>query len=313
MRIFVAGATGVIGRRLVPMLVEAGHEVVGTTRTAANLDALGRAGAEPVVMDGLDRESVARAVRDAKPDVVIHQLTALTKVGNLKRFDAEFALTNRLRTVGTDNLLAAAREAGASRFIAQSYTGWPNARTGGAVKTEDDPLDPHPAAVARESLAAIRYVEETVPSAEGVDGIVLRYGTFYGPGTGIGAGGEILEMVRRRRMPVVAGGGGVWSFVHIDDAARATVAALHHGAPGLYNIVDDEPAPVTEWLPYLAEATGAKPPLRLPGWLAKPMIGEHGLAMMTRARGSSNAKAKRELGWQPTYVSWRQGFRTGIR
>jgi len=313
MRIFVAGATGVIGRRLVPMLVEAGHEVVGTTRTAANLDALGRAGAEPVVMDGLDRESVARAVRDAKPDVVIHQLTALTKVGNLKRFDAEFALTNRLRTVGTDNLLAAAREAGASRFIAQSYTGWPNARTGGAVKTEDDPLDPHPAAVARESLAAIRYVEETVPSAEGLDGIVFRYGTFYGPGTGIGAAGEILEMVRRRRMPVVAGGGGVWSFVHIDDAARATVAALDHGAPGLYNIVDDEPAPVTEWLPCLAEATGAKPPLRLPGWLAKPMIGDHGLSMMTRVRGSSNAKAKRELGWQPTYVSWRQGFRTGIR
>ncbi|MGH8895086.1 MAG: NAD-dependent epimerase/dehydratase family protein, partial [Actinomycetes bacterium] len=221
MRIFVAGATGVIGRRLVPMLLEAGHQVVGTTRTRQRLGALEASGAEPVLMDGLDGDSVRRAVGDAKPDVVIHQLTALNNVGNLRKFDAEFAATNRLRTSGTDHLLAAAVAAGASRFVAQSYTGWPNARAGASAKTEEDPLDPSPAPAASRTLAAIRHVEETVPATDRLDGIVLRYGTFYGPGTSLGVGGEILEMVRRRRMPVVAGGGGIWSFVHIDDAARA--------------------------------------------------------------------------------------------
>lgn len=312
MRIFLAGATGAVGTRLVPVLVNAGHTVVGTTRSAGKADALRQTGAEPVVMDGLDRDAVLAAVTAAEPDVVVHQLTALTGMGNPRKFDEEFAVTNRLRTDGTDNLLAAARATGAKRFVAQSYTGWPNERTGGPVKTEDDPLDPHPTAASRRTLAAIEYLESTVSEAVGLNGVVLRYGSFYGPGTGLHSGGDLLEMIRKRRFPVVAGGGGVFSFVHIDDVATATLAAIEHGAPGIYNIVDDDPAPVAEWLPYLAEVIGAKPPLRLPGWLVRPMLGEHGMAMMTTIRGASNAKAKRELDWRPAYPSWRQGFRTGL-
>ena len=313
MKIFLAGASGVVGARLLPMLVEAGHEVVGTTRTAAKFGPLEKAGAQPVAMDGLDRDSVMHAVTEAKPDVVVHQLTALTNVSNMKKFDAEFAMTNKLRTIGTDNLLAAAREAGVSRVIAQSYAGWPNERTGGPVKTEDDPLDPHPVPPAQETLAAIRYLEQVVPAAEELDGIVLRYGTFYGPGTGFGEGGAILEMVRRRRLPIVGGGGGVWSFVHIDDAAQATVSAVVRGSRGVYNIVDDDPAPVSEWLPYLAESIGAKSPMRVPAWLARPMIGEQGVSVMTQVRGSSNAKAKRELDWHLRFPSWRHGFPHGAQ
>ena len=312
MRIFLAGATGAVGTRLVPVLVNAGHSVVGTTRSAGKADALRQTGAEPVVMDGLDREAVLAAVTAAEADVVVHQLTALAGMGNPRKFDEEFAATNRLRTDGTDNLLAAARATGAKRFVAQSYTGWPNERTGGPVKTEEDPLDPHPTKASRRTLAAIEYLESTVAEAVGLDGVVLRYGSFYGPGTGLHAGGDLLEMIRRRRFPVVAGGRGVFSFVHIDDAATATLAAIERGAPGIYNIVDDDPAPVVEWLPYLAEVIGAKPPLQLPGWLARPMLGEHGMAMMTTVRGASNAKAKRELDWRPAYPSWRQGFRTGL-
>ncbi|HJU97556.1 MAG TPA: NAD(P)-dependent oxidoreductase [Jiangellaceae bacterium] len=312
MRIFLAGATGAVGTRLVPVLVNAGHSVVGTTRSAGKADALRQTGAEPVVMDGLDREAVLAAVTAAEADVVVHQLTALAGMGNPRKFDEEFAATNRLRTDGTDNLLAAARATGAKRFVAQSYTGWPNERTGGPVKTEEDPLDPHPTKASRRTLAAIEYLESTVAEAVGLDGVVLRYGSFYGPGTGLHAGGDLLEMIRRRRFPVVAGGRGVFSFVHIDDAATATLAAIERGAPGIYNIVDDDPAPVVEWLPYLAEVIGAKSPLRLPGWLARPVLGEHGMAMMTTVRGASNAKAKRELDWRPAYPSWRQGFRTGL-
>ena len=312
MRIVLAGATGAIGSRLVPVLVEAGHVVVGTTRSAGRSDALRQAGAEPVVMDGLDRAAVLAAVTAAEPDVVVHQLSALSGMGNPRKFDEEFALTNRLRTEGTDHLLAAAQAARAKRFVAQSYTGWPNERTGGPVKTEGDRLDPHPTAASRRTLAAIEYLESTVSGAAGIDGVVLRYGSFYGPGTGLRAGGDLLEMVRKRRFPVVAGGGGVFSFVHIGDAATATLAAVERGAPGIYNIVDDDPAPVAEWLPYLAQLIGAKPPLRLPGWLARPILGEHGMAMMTTIRGSSNAKAKRQLGWQPAHPSWREGFRTGL-
>lgn len=312
MRILLAGATGALGRSLVPMLVEDGHEVVGTTRTPDHTESLARAGAEPVLMDGLDAGAVMSAVTRAEPDVVIHQLTALKTMSNLRRFDEEFAVTNRLRTEGTDHLLAAAREAGAKRFVAQSFTGWTNPRSGGWVKSESDGLDPQPTAASRRTLAAIRYVEEVVPAVLGMTGIVLRYGGFYGGGTGLGRGGDMLEMVRRRRLPVVGNGAGVWSLVHVEDAARATVQAIEHGSAGVYNIVDDDPAPVAEWLPALAAATGAKAPRRLPAWLARPMVGGHGVSVMTQARGSSNAKARRELDWQPRYASWRDGFRAGL-
>ena len=313
MRVMLAGATGALGRSLLPMLREAGHEVVGTTSTPDHLRWLETAGAEPVLMDGLDAGSVRAAVVTARPDVVVHQLTALKGLADLRRFDRAFALTNRLRTEGTDLLLSAARDVGAKRFIAQSFTGWTNPRTGGPVKAETDGLDPHPTAASRRTLDAIRHLEEVVPAAEGMTGIVLRYGGFYGPGTGLGEGGDMLEMVRRRRLPVVGDGGGVWSLVHIKDAARATLQALDHGEPGVYNVVDDEPAPVAEWLPGLAAAVGAPPPRRLPVWLARLLVGEHGVSMMTQIRGSSNAKAKRELDWAPRYRSWREGFRTGLR
>ena len=312
MRIFLAGATGAVGRRLLPMLVGAGHDVVGTTRSPRRARAVEAAGAEAVVLNALDRDAVLSAVAAAKPDVVIHQLTALAGPAKLRRFDDYFAQTNRLRTEGTDNLLAAARAAGTRRFVAQSYTGWPNPRTGTAVKTEDDPLDPQPTAASRRTLAAIRYLESTVTAAGDIEGVVVRYGSLYGPGTALGINGELLEMVRRRRLPIVGGGTGVWSHVHIDDAAAATLLATQQGAPGRYNIVDDEPAPVWQWLPELAAAIGAKPPRRLPAWLARPLLGEHGISLMTAIRGSSNAKAKRGLQWELSYPSWRQGFRTGL-
>jgi nucleoside-diphosphate-sugar epimerase len=313
MRIFLAGATGALGRRLVPALTSRGHTVVGSTRSAAKAGALRDLGAEPVVLDALDRAAVRAAVAAAKPDAIVHQLTALTGHADLRRFDRMFAETNRLRTEGTDHLLAAAQDAGVHRFVAQSFTGWTNERTGGPVKTEDDPLDPHPAAASRQTLAAMRELESAVPAAPGLAGIVLRYGIFYGPGTGLGTGGDMLELVRKRRLPVVGGGAGVWSFVHIDDAAQATVLAVESDPTGLYNVVDDEPAPVRDWLPYLAGAIGAKPPRRVPAWLVRPLLGEHGVSVMTAIRGSSNARAKRDLGWTPAYPSWRQGFRTGLR
>jgi len=316
MRIFLAGATGALGQRLVPMLVEAGHEVTGSTRTEAKAAALKEEGAEAAVMSPLDEQSVRRAVAASRPDVVIHQLTALGNVAmNLRKFDQEFAETNRLRTRGLDLLIAAAREAGAQRFIAQSFTGWPNERTGGPVKDETDPIDPHPTKPSVQTLAAIKYVDETVPALEDMVGLVLRYGGFYGRvgGHGTGLTDElVLAMVRKRRFPVVGDGAGVGSFVHIDDAARATLLAVTEGGPGLYNIVDDDPAPASEWIPGLAEAVGAKPPRHVPTWLARLMVGEQGISMMTQTRGSSNAKAKRVLGWQPAYPSWRQGFRESL-
>jgi 2-alkyl-3-oxoalkanoate reductase len=312
MRIFVAGATGAVGRRLVPLLVRRGHEVVGTTHHASRADVVRELGAEPAVLDPLDRDQVMAAVAAARPEVVVHQLTALSGPPDLRRFDRYFAMTNRLRTEGTDHLLAAAQAAGTRRLVVQSFTGWPNERTGGPIKTEEDPIDPNPTKASRETLAAIRYVESAATGAHGIEGLVLRYGVFYGPGNALGAGGQLVEMVRKRRLPVVGGGTGVWSFLHIDDAAEATAIAVEGGAPGLYNIVDDDPAPVHEWLPYLAQAVGAKPPMRVPAWLARPMIGEHGVSAMTAIRGSSNAKARRELGWKPRYASWRQGFRDGL-
>jgi 2-alkyl-3-oxoalkanoate reductase len=312
MRIFIAGAGGAVGRRMVPMLLAAGHEVVGTTHSANKADAIRQLGAEPVVLDAFDAQAVRQAVAKAAPDAVVHQMTALSGPQDMRHFDRTFALTNRLRTEGTDILLAAARAAGTRRFVVQSFTGWTNERTGGPVKTEADPFDPHPAASTVQTMAAIRHLESTVEGAKDVGGIVLRYGLLYGPGTSIGTGGDILEVLRKRRMPVIGGGAGVWSFLHVEDAASAAVAAIDSTATGIYNIVDNDPAPAAEWLPYLAEAIGAKPPMRVPGWLVGPMVGGFLMAMMTSVRGSSNAKARRDLGWQPRYGSWRVGFREGL-
>jgi nucleoside-diphosphate-sugar epimerase len=309
---FVAGTTGALGRRLVPLLVANGHQVTAMTRRVGRTMELSAAGAEPVVADALDRDAVLAAVTAARPEAVVHQLTDLAGVTNLRKFDQGFAATNRLRTEGTDHLLEAARAAGARRFVAQSFAGWPFARVGGPVKTEDDPLDPHPPAELRRTLDAIRYLESAVLEAEGLEGVVLRYGGFYGPGTSAGEGGYMLDDLRRRRFPVIGAGTGVWSFVHIDDAATATLAALERGAPGIYQIVDDDPAPVSAWLPALAAAAGARPPRRVPAWLARLLAGEHAVVLMTEVRGASNAKAKRELGWRPAHPSWRQGFRTGL-
>jgi 2-alkyl-3-oxoalkanoate reductase len=305
MRVFVAGATGAIGARLVPQLVERGHEVIGTSRSPEKADRLRAQGAEPVVLDLLDPRAVGEAVAAARPDAIVHQATALSGMSDLKHFDRGFAPTNRLRTEGTDALLAAAREAGVGRFVAQSYAGWPYAREGGPVKTEEDPLDPTPVPTMRVTLAAIRHLEKAVVDAGGV---ALRYGAFYGS-----PDDAQVEVVRKRRLPIVGDGGGVWSFVHLEDAAAVTALALKDGAPGSYNIVDDEPALVREWLPALAAAIDAKAPRRIPRWLARLVAGESGVALMTEARGASNAKAKSELGWTLRYPSWRQGFLAAYR
>jgi nucleoside-diphosphate-sugar epimerase len=308
MRVFVAGAAGAIGRQLLPQLRAQGHSVTAATRTPGKLALLRELGAEPVAMDGLDAMAVGEAVARAEPDAVIHQMTALAAGTDLRHFDTTFAVTNRLRTAGTDHLLAAAAAAGVRRFIAQSYTGWPNIRTGSRVKTEDEPLDPHPPAAQRESLAAISRLERTVLAATTLHPIVLRYGSLYGPG----ASGELISMIRKRRVPVIGDGAGIWSFLHVHDAASATVSALNDGEPGVYNVVDDDPASVAEWLPFLARAVGAKPPRRVPVWLGRLAAGRVGVSMMTQIRGSSNAKAKRSLGWQPAWPSWRQGFAGGL-
>lgn len=314
MKVFLAGATGALGRPLVPALVKAGHDVVGTTRDHARADTLRLAGAEAVVLDALDREAVHDAVAAAAPEVVVHQLTALSGPMSFRRLDRTFAATNRLRTEGLDHLLDAAVAAGARRFVAQSFTGWPHAREGARVKSEDDPLDPHPVPSTRGTLEAIRHVEDAVTARSGIEGVVLRYGGFYGPGSALGRGGEMLAMVQRRRVPVVGGGQGVWSFLHLEDAASATVAAVEGGpgATGLFQVADDDPAPVAEWLPALAAAVGAKPPRHVPAWLVRPVLGEFGVAMMTEVRGVSNARARAVLGWAPAYASWRDGFRTGL-
>jgi 2-alkyl-3-oxoalkanoate reductase len=308
MRVFVAGASGAIGKRLVPALVAAGHEVTGSTRKPANAKALTAAGAMPVVLDGLDAVAVGEAVAKAEPDVIVHQMTAIPTSAGFRNFDKVFATTNELRTKGLDHLMAAALASGTGRVIAQSFTGWPNIRTGGPVKTEEDPLDPDPPANQRISMAAIQHVERTVQGAPGVTGLALRYGMLYGPGTA----NEIAAMIRKRQFPLVGGGEGVWSFIHVEDAAQATAAAVERGPAGVYNIVDDEPAPVSVWLPAVAKAIGAKPPMRVPTWIGRIGAGEVGVSMMTRVRGSSNAKAKRELGWQPTWPTWRQGFAHGL-
>ena len=306
MRVFVAGATGAIGRQLVPRLVRAGHEVHGMTRHASNQQVLRDLGAVPVVADALDAEQVAEAVGRAGPDAVVHQLTAIGAM-DLRHFDRAFATTNRLRTEGTDHLLSAAQAAGVKRFVAQSFFAM-YARTGGPVKSEEDAFDASPAREMRETVAAIRHLEQAVLGATWTEGIVLRYGGFYGPGTSLGPGGAQLEAVRRGRMPLVGAGTAVWSFIHIADAADATVAALERGSRGVYNVVDDEPAPVAVWLPELARMLDARRPMRVPRFVGRLLTGETGDVMMTQLRGASNAKARRELGWEPAHPSWRQGF-----
>ena len=312
MKVFVAGATGAVGKRLVPLLIARGYEVVAMTRSSQHVEALRAAGAEPVVADALDRTAVMRAIQRAEPEIIIHQLTALTGVKNYKKFDAEFALTNRLRTEGTSYLLEGAQAVGARRFIAQSYGNWNYARTGSDLKTEEDALDPAPPKNQAKSLQAIKYLENAVLNASEIEGIALRYGNLYGPGTGIALDGAIVATVRRRMLPLVGNGAGVWSFTHVDDAAAAAIAAIQHGEPGIYNIDDDEPAAVNVWLPELARAVGAKPPFHIPVWLARLMVGEVGVSMMTQIRGASNAKAKCSLAWQPCYKTWREGFRKGL-
>lgn len=307
LRVFVAGASGAIGSRLVPLLAAAGHEVVGLTRSAAKTDMIRRAGGKPVVADALNRAAVVAAVTGAQPDVIVHEMTSLSGVNDLRRFDRAFAGTNRLRTEGLRHLLAAAKQAGTRRIVAQSFCGWPYARSGGPVKSEDDPLDPEPARELRRTLEAIRYLENTVTASSEIDGTVLRYGALYGRNTGL-FDGSMIDQLRRRRVPLIGDGNGWWSLLHVDDAATATAIAIERGAPAIYNIVDDEPAPVREWLPALAAMLGAAPPRHVPKWLARIAAGEHIVTLMTEARAGSNAKAKRELSWQPHHASWRQGF-----
>jgi 2-alkyl-3-oxoalkanoate reductase len=300
MRVFVAGASGAIGARLVPQLMDRGHEVVGTSRSPANAARVQALGAEAIALDLLDARAVRKAVLAAEPDAIVHQATALANAKFTKNLDRTFAQTNRLRTDGTDALLAAAREAGVRRFVAQSFASLRYVREGGRVKTEADPLDPDPLPAVRETSAAMNYLDKAVTDA---GGIALRYGNFYGaPNDGL------IEPVCKRQFPIVGDGGGVSSFIHLDDAAAATVIALEHEGPAIYNIVDDEPAPVREWLPVLAKALGAKPPRRFPVWLARRFAGDVAVMMGTEVRGASNEKAKRELGWTLRHPTWRQGF-----
>ena len=300
MRVFVAGASGAIGTRLVPQLVDRSHQVIGTSRSADKAEQIRALGADPVALDLLDARAVRKAVLEAAPDAIVHQATALAELNFSRNFDRTFAETNRLRTEGTDALLAAARAAGVERFVAQSYASSRTAREGGPVKTEADPLDPAPPAKAKQSFAAMGYLEQAVTE---FGGIALRYGVFYGA-----ANDGLIEPVRKRQYPIIGDGAGVASWIHLDDAAAATVLALEHDGPGIYNIVDDEPAPVREWLPVLAEALGAEPPRRFPRWLARLVAGDVAVVMGTESRGASNAKAKRELGWEPHHPSWRDGF-----
>jgi nucleoside-diphosphate-sugar epimerase len=319
MKVFVAGATGALGRALVPQLVARGHDVVGMTRSASKQDLVRSLGARPVVADALDPDAVAQAVASAEPEAIVHELTALSGTMSLReaRHPERFRgakMTNRLRTEATDHLLAAGRAVGARRFVAQSFGAFRFARTGGPVQTEADPLDSDPPGPLQPGLEAILYLERAVTTIEWGEGLVLRYGGFYGPGTGISLAPDAVMAapIRKRRFPIVGDGGGVWSHVHIEDAAAATAAAVEHGRPGIYYVVDDDPAPVREWLPVLASALDAKPPRRIPRWLGRLLAGETATVMMTEARGASNAKAKRELGWQLRYPSWRQGFSQGL-
>jgi nucleoside-diphosphate-sugar epimerase len=310
MRVIVAGASGVVGRALVPMLVGRGHDVAGLMHSSAGAPNVTELGAMPFVGDALDRVTVSQVFQKFRPDVVVHQLTSLRGATDLRKFDTVFAQTNLLRTKGTDNLLAAAREVGARRFVAQSFCGWPYARVGGPVKTEADPLDPHPPAALRSTLEALRYLEHAVETACDVGGTNLRYGAIYGPF--LNEPGGMIDLVRRRRLPIVGKGCGVWSFIHVADVARATVAAVEAHVIGTFNVVDDEPAPVADWLPELARAVGARPPFHVPALVARLLLPKHMFLMMTEVRGGSNARFKRAFNWQPSFSTWRDGFRRGL-
>jgi 2-alkyl-3-oxoalkanoate reductase len=311
MKVFVAGATGAIGKQLVPMLVEVGHEVTGMTRSPGKVASIEAMGARAAVADALDPEAVAAVVAEAEPEAIIHELTAIETASFGRNIDKLFAPTNRLRTEGTDHLLAAARAAGTRRFVAQSFAGWPFKRVGGPVKSEEEPLEDHPPKHLRQTLAAIRHVESAVTGAEGIEGVVLRYGGFYGPATSLALDppGDQTEMIRRRRFPIVGDGSAIWSLIHIRDAAAATVAALERGRSGLYNVVDDDPVPLSVFLPEAARIMGAPAPRHVPKWLGRLAAGEAATVMMTEIRGASNEKTKRELGWEPEFPSWRLGLR----
>lgn len=312
MRVLVAGASGAIGRALVPLLAAHGHAVGGLIRNPANAGIVQALGAEPLTADALDPSAVADAFERFRPDAVLHQLTALPAESDLRDLDRVFAATNRLRTEGTANLVAASRQIGVRRFVAQSFCGWTFARVGGPVKAEDDPLDPDPLPAFRRTLDALRHLERAMAEAPDLRGVALRYGAFYGPGTMVSREGAMVRQLRRRLLPVVGDGGGIWSFIHIEDAARATVAALKADEVGTFQVVDDDPAPVREWLPNLADAVGAKAPFRLPAAIARLVLPKHLVVMMTEVRGASNARFRRTFSWRPAYGSWREGFRRGL-
>lgn len=308
MKIFIVGGTGVVGKNLIPLILESGHEVVALTRSAEKAIELEKQGVKIKIADPLDSNQLISVIEEAKPEIIIHQLTALKQAVNFKKLDEEFVMTNRFRTEVTDTILTGARLVGAKRVIVQSFCGWPYAPTGGPIKTEEDPLDINPPASFRKTLASIKYLEDAVRKTNDIQVLALRYGLFYGPGTRIAKSSFIVEQIRQRKMPIVGNGRGIWSFIHIKDVAQATLFAISKGEPGIYNVVDNEPAPVSTWLPFLSEIVGAKSPKNIPAWIAKFAIGEGGVFMMTKIRGGSNEKIKREFGWQPIFPSWRQGF-----
>ncbi|WP_112240265.1 NAD-dependent epimerase/dehydratase family protein [Kribbella monticola] len=312
MKILVAGATGGLGRSLVPKLVAAGHEVTGMVRSESGAATVKAQGAGAVVADGLDTAAVKAAVAATEPEVVVHQMTALRGGIDFRKFDKSFATTNQLRTKGLDNLIAAAQATGVRRIVAQGYAGWNLQHGGSATKTEQDPLEPTAPSTATETMSALRYVESRVTGLDGIEGVVLRYASFYGPTGDIGAGGSMVELIRKRRLPLIGDGAGIWSFIHYDDAADATVKAIESTATGIYQIADDDPAAANVWLPEFARILGAKPPRHIPTWLGRLAVGEFGAAAFTEIRGADNSLAKRTFGWQPGYASWRTGFREGL-
>ncbi|TDW75686.1 NAD-dependent epimerase/dehydratase family protein [Kribbella pratensis] len=312
MKVLVAGATGGLGRSLVPQLIAAGHEVTGMTRSESGASSVRSFGADVVLADGLDAAAVRTAVEKVRPEVVVHQMTALKGGIDFKHFDDSFAMTNRLRTEGTDNLLAASQAAGVRRFVVQSYAGWNLQHGGSATKTEADPLDPNPVPAQQQTMAAIKHLESAVLNADGIEGVALRYGSFYGPTGDIGKGGSMVEMIQKRRLPLIGDGTGIWSFIHYDDAASATVKAVESDVTGVFQIADDDPAQAAVWLPEFARILGAKPPRHVPAWIGRLAVGDVGVAAFTEIRGADNTLAKQTFGWQPGYASWREGFRKGL-